>query len=614
MPSPSVDTMWQEVRELKSRVCELEGNIVCNPPFEAMVDSDSIYPVDASDGKTIFYDDRPTYDTSCSKHIYDFNYISDAQLQDNSLTWIIGDSKGVLYQSTLLQMRTLIAEGESGAYVLPVATASVLGGIKVGNNLAIDAQTGVLSALAAPYSLPTASSTVLGGVKVGSGLAINSGILSATFSYTLPPATTSILGGIKVGAGLSIDINGVLSTGGYTLPIASSTVLGGIKVGAAFSINASGLFNLSPATASLLGGVKVGSGLSVDVNGLLAATYTLPIATASILGGVKQGSGVSIDASGVLTSPIYVLPPATATTLGGIIVGAGLSVDGAGKIITNFPLTKGSVPFSDGNGNLIQDNPNLFWDDTNNFLGIGTNAPGRQLTVNQNVRILTGGLEVTSDGYQGTFIKPTISPGYQKYISIDQVQCLMFFGNGNSDGGGGIYRGSDGGPSTANTNGMNFGELRLFSYSAWNSNGTGSPGGGNRQCCITFQTQDADTSEPAKGVMKMILLDTGQVGIGTIPLNTAGSGAKYNGISRSAILQIDSPNGAGYDTSPRGVLLPRLSKAQRDTLTSNAVNGVPPIGLMFFCTDDLSLNIYTGVGSQNGGSNGWTKVNLSNSN
>jgi hypothetical protein len=62
----------------------------------------------------------------------------------------------------------------------------------------------------ANYVLPTASSTVLGGVKVGAGLTIDAGgILSAT--YTLPTASSTILGGVKVGNGLAIDAGGSLS-------------------------------------------------------------------------------------------------------------------------------------------------------------------------------------------------------------------------------------------------------------------------------------------------------------------------------------------------------------------------------------------------------------------
>lgn len=98
--------------------------------------------------------------------------------------------------------------GLGSPYTLPIASAGVLGGIRVGANLSIDGS-GILSA-AAPYTLPVAGAGTLGGVKVGSGLAVaGDGTLSTTYSYTLPTATSSVLGGVKVGPGLSI-IAGVL--------------------------------------------------------------------------------------------------------------------------------------------------------------------------------------------------------------------------------------------------------------------------------------------------------------------------------------------------------------------------------------------------------------------
>lgn len=63
------------------------------------------------------------------------------------------------------------------------------------------------------YSLPTASATTLGGIKVGNNLSIDgNGILSAGNSYVLPIASATVLGGIKIGTNLSIDGNGVVSS------------------------------------------------------------------------------------------------------------------------------------------------------------------------------------------------------------------------------------------------------------------------------------------------------------------------------------------------------------------------------------------------------------------
>lgn len=63
-------------------------------------------------------------------------------------------------------------------YSLPTASASQLGGIKVGANLNVDGD-GVLSAVQGAYTLPTASATQLGGIKVGTNLSINNGVLSS---------------------------------------------------------------------------------------------------------------------------------------------------------------------------------------------------------------------------------------------------------------------------------------------------------------------------------------------------------------------------------------------------------------------------------------------------
>ena len=71
------------------------------------------------------------------------------------------------------------AAGGGGSYVLPVATASKLGGVKIGSNITIDGS-GAISAPAA-YTLPTAAANTLGGIKVGTNLSIDeNGVLSAT--------------------------------------------------------------------------------------------------------------------------------------------------------------------------------------------------------------------------------------------------------------------------------------------------------------------------------------------------------------------------------------------------------------------------------------------------
>jgi hypothetical protein len=95
---------------------------------------------------------------------------------------------GVKFPDGTIQS-TAAGTGTGGTYVLPIASASILGGIKVGNNLSIDGN-GVLSA-------------------------------SGGSTYTLPPATAVTLGGIKVGTGLAIDGDGILSVNSATITIGS---------------------------------------------------------------------------------------------------------------------------------------------------------------------------------------------------------------------------------------------------------------------------------------------------------------------------------------------------------------------------------------------------------
>ncbi len=123
--------------------------------------------------------------------------------------------------------------GGSGEYVLPTASATVLGGVKIGENLTI--KDGVLSAIGggsgSDYTLPTASSTILGGIKVGNNLTIKDGVLSGNYNI----ATSSNNGLMSSNDKKKLD--GLGGSGSYTLPTASSTVLGGIKVGSNLNIN-----------------------------------------------------------------------------------------------------------------------------------------------------------------------------------------------------------------------------------------------------------------------------------------------------------------------------------------------------------------------------------------
>ena len=114
-----------------------------------------------------------------------------------------------------------IATG-ANAYSLPIATASALGGIKVGTNLSINASTGVLSATNTTYSNATQSAA---GLMSAADKKKLDGVATGANAYSLPTASSSTLGGIKVGTNLSIS-NGVLSATNTTYSNATTSAAG----------------------------------------------------------------------------------------------------------------------------------------------------------------------------------------------------------------------------------------------------------------------------------------------------------------------------------------------------------------------------------------------------
>lgn len=86
--------------------------------------------------------------------------------------------------------RNIDISGDMSVYHLPIASATTLGGIKVGNNLTIE-DDGTLNAESTEYQLPTASASTLGGVKVGSNLNIANGVLTAAVDTTLSTTSTN---------------------------------------------------------------------------------------------------------------------------------------------------------------------------------------------------------------------------------------------------------------------------------------------------------------------------------------------------------------------------------------------------------------------------------------
>jgi len=137
-----------------------------------------------------------------------------------------------------------------------------------------------------------------------------------------------------------------------------------------------GTTGLTPSSASygvvsLAGTLVAGNGgtgqSSYAVGDLLYASTTTAL---SYLADVATGN--ALISGGVGVAPSYGKIGLTTHISGTLGVGNG----GTGTATT---FTTGSVVFAGASGVYSQDNTNLFWDDTNNRLGVGTATPGSSI-------------------------------------------------------------------------------------------------------------------------------------------------------------------------------------------------------------------------------------------
>jgi len=154
--------------------------------------------------------------------------------------------------------------------------------------------------------------------------------------------------------------------------------------------------------------------------------------------------------SDVSTGNIYRIGggiPVNPIFLSGLTVNGALIATSISATTITTPFSGGSVLFAGTSGQISQDNSQLFWDDTNNRLGIGTPTPGSKLTIIGNNNIQFAGVSLqnmpayvgtnSDDNFyayssgQGSGKFSTLGPPNGTSISTNSGQIAFYTGNGS---------------------------------------------------------------------------------------------------------------------------------------------------------------------------------------
>ena len=239
----------------------------------------------------------------------------------------------------------------------------------------------------------------------------------------------------------------------------------------------------------------------------------------------------------------------------------GLAVAGAATFassITASTLTSGSILFAGTSGVLQQDNANFFWDDTNNRLGIGTNAPAAKTSI------------VSTTALTGLYV--------ENLGSITSPSAV-FKNNQNTS-----YASIDifGGSLITNSNKFQFGQYSTgdsFFFLVGNNN-------------LDFFTNS---------INRIRIFGGGNIGISTT--TDAGYKLDVNGTARiQNKLSVGTPSAASavleVSSTTQGFLPPVMTTTQKNAIAT------PASGLIVYDTTLNALNFYNGTSWSSGGGSG----------
>lgn len=206
-------------------------------------------------------------------------------------------------------------------------------------------------------------------------------ILVGTSAGIYAPSSTSTLGlgsvtsvGASVPTGLSISGSPITGAGtlaftlsnGYVIPLSASTTEWAAASASTTALTPSYIRGLISNTATGLtysaGVLSLTSGYNIP---LTASTSDFQTAFTNRITSASSPLSISGNVLSISTTPTF-----------------------ASTTLSNF--TTGSIPFFGSGGSLAQNNSNLFWDNTNSRLGLGTTSPLTVLDVWGKFNVATG--------------------------------------------------------------------------------------------------------------------------------------------------------------------------------------------------------------------------------
>ena len=363
--------------------------------------------------------------------------------------------------------------------------------------------------------------------------------------------------------------------------------------------------------------------------------------------GVFTGSTVTQFGVVIANTSNLVLSVAPSATVGVALVSTGaasnpqfgvVSVGGGGTGATSF--TAGSVIFSNGTI-LTEDNANLFWDDVNNRLGIGTALPvdelhivGSQDLVHISAESDDHALEIDCDASGFGDVKALDIDYITGAMTAVQDEECMLVNIDESASVGGIVNGYEvlttaEGSAVINgyTTGINvnpivhesgvFGNADSILNIAVDVTAALASGGAGGISIFVADNDTLTTGDAATWDEFEIILDTGASGSGVAPtFEYSTGGAAFsafspadgtNGFRNSGAILFDSDSLAGWATATSGLFEIRITRTRNSLTTTPIIDELQISATTEFTWDSLgdvsinSLTLVTPLTVPNGG-------------